>query len=185
MNDSEQKTENIGSPVAGPTKNQPGDLRCAAGRPLAALVFGIFNIIFGCIGLVFSSIVIIHILIAWEKSGAALGYRLFLLAANAIGLGFSIWLFTLGMGLLAVRNWARRGSILYGWLGILFFIIESGVNFLAAAFNWLKIPEYAGRITPEGLREFLIGMGIGAAGGLVYPLLLLIFMQTKKVKEAF
>jgi hypothetical protein len=97
---------------------------------------------------------------------------------NIVGFGFSVWLLALGIGLLAMKGWARRGSVLYGWLGIILSVTETAVNFLALTLNWITVPA-------GGQTEYIVGICIGLVGGLIYPVLLLVFMRTAKVKQAF
>jgi hypothetical protein len=147
-------------------------------KPTSVTVFGVLNIIFGGIGLLFSPISIVGLAMASGNADIAAGYKMFLLLMNLIGFGFSIWLLTLGIGLLRMRGWARRGSVLYGWLGVLLSIAEAAVNVLALALNWIAVSE-------GGVVEYIVGMCISLVGGLIYPILLLIFMQTAGVKQAF
>lgn len=147
-------------------------------KPISITVFGVLNIFFGGLGLLFSSLVTFGLVTAGDTSKMASGYKIFLLFMNVVGFGFSIWLLTLGIGLLGMKGWARRGSVLYGWLGILLSITEAAVNFLAISLNWITVPE-------GGMPEYVAGMCISLIGGLIYPILLLIFMQTAKVKQAF
>jgi hypothetical protein len=147
-------------------------------RPMAVWVFGILNIILGVLGVVFSADVILQITKVGIIPGVTPGYLKFLLVANTIGFVASIFLAGVGAGLLKIKKWARAGAIFYGWFGIIFFIVEMSVNFIALAFGWFKIP-------PDGMLDFITGMVISTLGGLVYPVLLLIFMKTDKVKQAF
>lgn len=146
-------------------------------RPTVVTVFGILNIIFAVLGLLLSPVSILGII----KSGDSItnsGYKMFLLLMNFIGFGFSIWLFVMGIGLLMLHNWARLGSIIYACVGILLTVIETGVNIFAMKLDWVIVPE-------AQRAEFIGSMCVGLVGGLVYPLLLLIFMQTTKIKQAF
>lgn len=147
-------------------------------KPISITVFGILNIVFGGFGLLFSSLAIFGLVTAGDTSKMTSTYRMFLLCMNVVGFGFSIWLLTLGIGLLAMKGWARRGSVLYGWLGILLSVTETAVNFLALVLNWITVPA-------EGRAEYIVGICISLVGGLIYPVLLLIFMQTAGVKQAF
>ena len=105
-------------------------------------------------------------------------YKTFLLFMNTMGFGLSVWLLTLGIGLLMIKKWARRGSILYGWLGITVTILETAVNIIAYKLGWISVGE-------GELPGYIGGTCGGLIGGLIYPVLLLIFMKTDKVKQAF
>jgi hypothetical protein len=147
-------------------------------KPTSVIVFGILNIVFGIFGMLFSPLTIFALVISSGSEEITEGYEIFLLLMNVVGFGFSIWLLILGIGLLAMKKWARRGSILYAWLGILLSVVEMAVNILARIFGWVTVPE-------SGVAEYIIGICISLVGGLIYPVLLLIFMQTARVKQAF
>jgi hypothetical protein len=147
-------------------------------KPTGVRVFGTLNIVFGLIGLAFSSVVIRQLIGAWRSPGAATEYKLFLLTANCIAFGFAVWLTVLGVGLLRMRAWARRGSIIYCLLGIALFVVETSINFVSIAAGWISIP-------PGAMAEFSAGLALGSIGGLIYPALLLHFMMSFKVKTAF
>ena len=148
------------------------------GKPAAVTVFGVLNIVFGVLGLLISSLIIFGMMTADETRRLVSSYKIFLLVMNVVAFGFSVWLSVLGIGLLGLAKWARRGSIIYACLGILLSVIETGVNVLVLSLNWITVPK-------EGLPGFIGGMCGGFVGGLIYPVLLLIFMQTAKVKQAF
>jgi hypothetical protein len=116
-------------------------------KPTSVTVFGVLNVVFGVLGLLCSPCIMFGLVMAGEKTEMAFTYKMFLLFMNVIGFGFSIWLIALGIGLFIMKKWARSGSILYGWLGILFFLVETGVNILAMSLGWLKIPQ-------DGLDEY-------------------------------
>lgn len=147
-------------------------------KPISVTVFGVLNIVFGGFGLLFSSLATFGLVTAGDTSKMASTYKIFLLFMNVVGFGFSVWLLTLGIGLLMFREWARSGSVIYGWLGIILSVTETAVNFFAFVMNWVAVSE--------GERaEYIVGLCIGLVGGLIYPVLLLIFMQTAGVKQAF
>jgi hypothetical protein len=90
-----------------------------------------------------------------------------------------------GIGLLGLRPWARKTSVIYAIYALLF-----GVVNLAMSFAFLMRPllaEAAQKQGPEaaGAIRGAIGGVIGGVLGMVYPVLLLIFMTRPSVLEAF
>jgi hypothetical protein len=142
-------------------------------KPTSVTVFGVLNIVFGFLGLLCIPIALLVLAVASKKMGVSLPFKIW---SRVIGIGFSIWLLILGIGLLKMSKWARRGSVIYAWVRIIWILTVIGSNF-AALSGWMVV---SGGTKPE----FLGGV-CGGILGLIYPILLLIFMQTNKVKQAF
>jgi hypothetical protein len=147
-------------------------------KPTSVTVFGILNIVFGGLGFLCTPIGIFGIVMTGKTMEIVAGYKIFLLVSSFIGIGFSAWLLTLGIGLVTMKRWARRGSCIYAWIAIVWGIAGLILNILAVSLGWM--------VSPQGqLPGLLGGMCCGGISGLIYPVLLLIFMQTAKVKQAF
>ena len=142
-------------------------------KPMAVTVFGVLNIAVGCYFMV-RMVLSCSKIIAWvvkepEKitESEILGLLLFV-----IGFGLVIWLIVLGIGLLTMKRWARRGSVLYAWIQVIFIVITLGAMIISLVFGQ---PAYPSIDINNGL----------ALIHWIYMVLLLIFMQTAKVKQAF
>jgi hypothetical protein len=105
------------------------------------------------------------------------GYKMFLLVTSILGIGISAWLLSLGIGLLKFKPWARRGSIIYGWFGIIWGIVGGIIGLMAISQGWIS--------SPQGQMPAMASGMCGSFVGLIYPVLLLVFMMTDKVKRAF
>lgn len=148
-------------------------------KPTSVKVFGILNIVFGGLGLICTPLGLLVGVAAMQKTmEATAAYKMWTLASGFIGIGFAIWLLVVGIGLVMMKRWARRGSVAYACVIIFWNIIGAGVNIAALSLKWINLPE-------AGLPGFIGGMVGGMCGGLIYPILLLIFMQTGKVRKAF
>jgi hypothetical protein len=176
-----QNTENIGSPAAGPTSNPPVDLRCASGRPMAVTVFGVLNIVFGIYGLIriiypgyYAIMKLINVRVNPEN---ILGPGALILTLLAVGIGLSVWLTSLGVGLLTMKRWARRGCILFAEIQNFLIVIILGL-YLIFLTVCLMPP-------PKDICVFLNTKYALALIYWIYIVLLLIFMRSAKVKEAF
>jgi hypothetical protein len=77
-----------------------------------------------------------------------------------------------------MRRWARNGSVIYACVEIVWTLVGVGMNIAALSLKWINMPE-------ANMAGFVGGTAGGMCGGLIYPILLLIFMQTEKVKRAF
>ena len=145
-------------------------------KPTSVMVFGVLNCVFGGLGLLCMPFSMFGILMAERTIEIAPGYKGFLLVSSVIGIGFAAWLLTLGIGLLKLKGWARRGCIVYAWIGIIWSIAGVILNVLAMSRGWMT--------APQGQFGLLGGM-CGGLIGMIYPVLLLVFMQTPRVKQAF
>jgi hypothetical protein len=148
-------------------------------KPTSVTVFGILNIIFGGLGLLCTPIVTaLELGSTYTEMETTTTYTAWNLAGSCIGFGFSIWLLALGIGLLMMKSWARRGSIIYSIAFIIWIFLGVGIEVAALSLDWIIIPE-------SQIPLFIGWMCCGFCGGLIYPILLLIFMLTPKVKAAF
>jgi hypothetical protein len=147
-------------------------------RPIVVMVFGVLSFMLG--GYPFISIYPqLYKIIAPVLMGktAMPGMPLFLLSC-LVSVGLSIWLIVLGIGLLRMKKWARRGSIIYAWVSIGLHTVTRGYP-AVIILSGLANPPKGGRwpfwVTYAGMTLL----------SLIYPILLLIFMKTEKVKRAF
>lgn len=161
-------------------------------RPVSVNVFGILNIVFALFG-VFGAIGTISLFSATDVSSNPVvrimlenpTYAAWLKLTIPLGLLASVVLLATGIGLLLLKSWARKLSIAYAVYAIVFAIIGTVVNFmflvrpLLAEAQRSQGPEAAGAIGGA------IGGIIGGCLGLVYPILLIIFMTRPKVIAAF
>jgi hypothetical protein len=135
-------------------------------RPTSVTVLGILNIVFGSLGLIYTpSIVEKQIQQRAEMlqlESATMAYRV----GGYIG-SFScmILLLAAGIGLLYQKRWARQCSYGYGWFAIvcgLLLIIKAAISDYEIQFDYLY--------------DLIIG--------LIYPIILVIFMKRPNVVEA-
>lgn len=152
-------------------------------KPTSVTVFGILNCVFGGLALVCTPCSLFGIVMSDKLApGRTMemtpAYKSFLLVSSILGIGFAAWLLALGIGLLTMKTWARRGSVIYSCIAIVWAIGGVALNIIALTLHWITVPQ-------EGLPGFVGGICGGMCGGLIYPILLLIFMQTEKVKRAF
>ena len=144
------------------------------------MVFGVLNCVFGGLGILCTPFSILGIFMGdlvpmnGNQMQIVAGYKAFLLVTSILGIVIAAWLLSLGIGLLKFKSWARYGSIIYAWVMIAWGILGIGINMLALSRGWITLPQ-------EAMPSYLIGGMVG----FIYPVLLLIFMQTEKVKRAF
>ena len=158
-------------------------------RPVSVTIFGILNIGFGmlnAVSLLISMVVLSRTnmagnpilkqlydnpqYVAWTKISMPLG-----------GIA-AVVLLAAGIGLLFLQNWARIVSIGYGIYAILGGIVGGFIMLKICAS--MMSQNASG---PSGMMVMapLIGAIIGMMFGLVYPILLIIFMTRPKVVAAF
>ncbi len=162
-------------------------------RPTSVTVFGVLNLVFGALGL-FGMLftIIIFILPLPTANNPVLeimrnspGYALWMKLAIPLGFlatGVSI---AAGIGLLKLKNWGRTLSIGYAIYSIAAVLLGSVLNYF---FIMQPLMEQASQKSgPEaaGLIGAAIGGTFGSCFGMIYPILLLIFMFRPKVVAAF
>jgi hypothetical protein len=148
-------------------------------KPTSVMIFGVLNIVIGCWQLV-RILPGSYKILVWtcQNLGAVRASGIWALLLIAVGIGLLIWLLVLGIGLLMFRKWSRRGSVMYAWIQIVLAVITLGALFVSLFINWTSLPK-------ERLGAFIVGISTGLVSSLIYPILLLLFMQTEKVKRAF
>jgi hypothetical protein len=165
-----------------------------ATRPASAAVFGILNILFGVIGLcgtVFSA----ALFFAPQASGQNpvleimaenTLYRVFMQVSIVLGVFAALVLIISGIGLLQLKPYGRTLAIIYGVYAVVAGVVGMIVNFV---FIVGPLLQQAGD-SPAGPEQAAaiggaIGGTFGGCIGLIYPVLLLIFMYRRNVVEAF
>lgn len=161
-------------------------------RPVSVNVFGILNIVFALFGL-FSAIGAVGLLSATDSASNPVvrlmlenpTYAAWMKISIPLGLVASAVLLATGIGLLRLKSWARKLSIAYAIYAIVVGIIGTVMSFmflirpLLAEAQQSQGPEAAAAVGGA------IGGILGGCLGLVYPILLIIFMTRPKVVAAF
>jgi len=168
-------------------------------RPTSVTVFGILNIVFAVFGICgVVGIVTMFMMMGMNLNNPAFQnnptmqaiqdspvYAAWLKISVVLGLAASSVLLAAGIGLLKLKPWARMLSIAYSIYGIISLIIGTAVNYIFLVQPMLEKvhvdqgPEAAGAIGGA------IGGMFGGCIGIIYPVLLLIFMTRPKVTAAF
>ncbi|MCJ7729678.1 MAG: hypothetical protein MUO27_07375, partial [Sedimentisphaerales bacterium] len=107
-----------------------------------------------------------------------IGSGILLLLLFVVSVGFAIWLISLGIGLLTMKRWSRRGSIMYARIQIVLIAAVMVVLVISLSIGWMTLLR-------DGLGVSIISICKGLLGKLIYPVLLLIFMQVGRVRQAF
>jgi hypothetical protein len=164
-------------------------------RPASVTVFGILNLVFGVLGLcgaAFSAAMFSMMPQNPNMPNPVLElmannptYRLFTQVSTGLGFIASIVLIVGGIGLLQAKSFGRTLSIGYSLYAILAGIVGSIANFVFLVGPLLEQAQVAGA-GPEqaGAIGGMVGGVFGGCIGLVYPVLLLIFMFRRNVAEA-
>jgi hypothetical protein len=161
-------------------------------RPASVTAFGILNIVFAALG-VFGIIATVALISMTQASNNPVvrimqenpAYATWIKLSIPLGILSCMALLTAGIGLLALKPWARKLSIGYAIYAIVFGILGLGLNFVFVMRPLLE--EASRKQGPEaaGAIGGAIGGTLGGCFGLVYPILLLIFMMRPNVKAAF
>jgi hypothetical protein len=161
-------------------------------RPTSVTVFGVLNIVFaafGVLGLI-GTIVMFAMMDASRNPVVKMmqnnpAYAVWMKVSLPLGLAATVVLLTTGIGLLRMKSWARKLAIGYAIYAIAFSILGTAVNFIF--FMRPMLEEASRKQGPEAAGAIAGAVG-GTAGeclGIIYPILLLIFMTRPKVVAAF
>ena len=178
-------TQHFGQP--GPVAPQ------SSSTPTVLMVFGILNIIFGALGLCGSIFGVIGML-APQPPGDANPvmkamenpvYETINMVNVGLGFIFAVVLLVAGILLLKRNPMGRTLSMVYAVYSMISVVVGLAVFF---AFVYGPLAEAVeAEVGPEGQAmkiAVMAGMGMGVCFGLAYPVTLLFFMMTEKVKRA-
>jgi hypothetical protein len=142
-------------------------------KPTPVTVFGVLNIVIATwrlaviLPMLFKRIANNQVIEIFKESAG-----FFLLSVLTAGL--FIWLLVLGIGLLTMKRWARRGSCMCAWAHILLTAVLMGIFVLSLTLYH----------TGTSYHDFFMTC-TAHLDRLIYPVMLLIFMQTEDVKKTF
>lgn len=160
-------------------------------RPDAVSVIGILNIVFGVYAL-FSVFTTSSTLAITGKSKNPIvkimhehpAYATWVKCTIPLGLLSFALLLSTGVGLLCLGEWARKLSIAYGIYAILFDIAVAIINFVFVLPPGIPGPSH----TDGGGNPALVAAVIAIMGGvfgLIYPVVLIVFMTRREIAAAF
>ncbi len=161
-------------------------------RPTSVTVFGVLNIVLAIVG-VLAVVASLALLSATASVGNPFlrimqespAYTVWFKLSLALGLLAGAVLLISGIGLLMMKRWARVAAIVYAIYTIVSGLLGVFMNFFLLFRPLLE--EASRRPGPEtaGAVGGAIGGTFGGCIGLVYPVLLIIFMTRPKVVAAF
>ena len=161
-------------------------------RPTSVTVFGILNLVFAGFG-VFGVLISLFLFFAPSSLDNPVirlihnnpGYATYLKTSIVIGFGACLGLLAAGIGLLMLKPWGRTVSIVYAIFTILQTIVGIVLNYLLMLRPLLEEAQHKSGPEAAGAIGGAIGGTVGGCAGLIYPVLLLIFMLRPNVVAAF
>ena len=154
----------------------------APAKPTSVTVLGTLNIIFGGMNLLCSPFAILSVFIPQPDPAFQLsaGMRLYTLVSVILSMIMAVVLIACGIGLLKLRSWARQTAYVYGWIAFVWGILGIIISAVLLSTSFSGMSENA---MPAMIGGIVGGM-CGGLIGLVYPLLLIIYMRKPHVIEA-
>jgi hypothetical protein len=162
-------------------------------RPTAATVFGILNIAFAVLGF-FGGIASYFTIFVLTQATNNLVFKIineqpvlraWTLFATVVGLVFAVLQMVSGIGLLQMKAWARVMAIYYGIAAIVLGVAGMMFNGIFLIGPLMAEAEKSSGPEAAGAIGGAIGGTVGGFCGLIYPILLLIFMTRPKLVAAF
>jgi hypothetical protein len=151
-------------------------------RPTSLTVFGVLNIVFALLSMLCLPISILSASTGGGQTEALLGqgFRTWSLFSYTVQFIMSAMLLVLGIGLLRCAEWARKGTVIYGWFSIVYGLVGT-IGMVIFLSN--RLPDAAASEAPV-LMIAMVSSVAGGLGGLVYPVLQIIFMQRPIARAA-
>ncbi|MFN9369873.1 MAG: hypothetical protein ACK6CT_14100 [Planctomycetia bacterium] len=182
------------NPYLSPSASAAAPPATPKAHPASLTVFGILNIIFGILGICVTAGGVVPFVMELPSDPAVpnpmldliksnAGYRTFLIVSLALGGIVAVTVIVGGIGLLLAKAWGRTLSIVYGWYSIVAAIVGMGVNFYLMQPLLAKMQD-AGGPGQLAVTAGLVGGLIGAGLGMIYPVLLLVFMNRPAIRDA-
>jgi hypothetical protein len=166
-----------------------------ASRPASLIVFGILNILFGVLGLCGMAGSAAMFLVELPQDPAVPNpvlellktdatYRLFMQVSLVLGGLTALVLIVAGIGLLLTKGWGRTLSIGYAWYAIVAAIVGTIVTWTYLIQPTMAAIKDAQGPAAMGAAGGLVGGLLGGVFSLIYPVLLLIFMNRTVLRQA-
>jgi len=166
-------------------------------RPTVVTVFGILNILFGVLGL--CGLGFTTLMLAADndmnplfRQNPALdlmrdnrAYMMFMKVGVVLGGIVTVILIAAGIGLLRMKPWARQASINYAIYSVVMGLVGMVVNYFLLVQPLMEKAQQLQGPEDAGAMGGAIGGMFGGCFGQIYPIILLIFMCQKNVKQAF
>jgi D-alanyl-lipoteichoic acid acyltransferase DltB (MBOAT superfamily) len=162
-------------------------------RPTSVTVFGILNIVFAAFGLfgLLASVFLFFPQAAASKNPVVqlihdhAAYAAWLKFSLALGLVAVVAKLAAGIGLLQLKPWGRRLSIIYAIYAMVMVVVGGVVNYFLLVRPLLEQAAQKQGTEHAAAVGGAIGGSFGSCFGLIYPILLLVFMLRPEVAAAF
>jgi hypothetical protein len=162
-------------------------------RPASITVFGILNIVFAVFGIITLMAMIFLFLPAASASKNPVvqlihdnaAYAAWVKFSIALGLAATVAKLTAGIGLLQLKPWGRRLSIIYAIYAMVMVVVNGVVNYFFVVRPLLEQAAAKQGTEHAAAVGGAIGGTFGSCFGLIYPILLLVFMLRPEVAAAF
>lgn len=175
--------------MSSPFAIEPGQSRP---RPTSVTVLGVLNILFGALGLIGTAFSLALIFMPEQFEGADNPflnfaeqplYSLFLKVGGVLAVPMTALLAFSGIGLLQMRSGGRVAAIIYAWYAIVSTIV--GIAMQAAFVVWPLAQQAGQDAQSDAILAGSVGGLFGGCIGLVFPVLLIYFLNRPHVLAAF
>lgn len=161
-------------------------------RPTSVTVFGVLNIAFAAFGFIGTLASMALFMMPGNSSNPVLkimqdspAYAAWIKVSIPLGLLACGALLAAGIGLMLLKPWARQLTIGYAIYALGFGVIGMVVNFLFLIRPMLQQAREQHGAEAAGAIGGAIGGSVGGCLGMIYPILLLVFMFRPNVMAAF
>ena len=157
-------------------------------KPTSITVFAILNLALGVLGILGSGFSVIMLVVSRPGTNPVYDVlqqttlmRLWTYASVSFGAVFALVLVVSGVGLLMSREWGRLLAILYGIGSVVLGVAGTVINVTVLMPALARLTDSSSPDMMAAAVGGMVGGAIGGCLGLVYPVLLLIFMTRPRV----
>jgi hypothetical protein len=164
-------------------------------RPTVVTVFAILNLVFGGLGILGTPLALLMFYLP-QRPGAPPDLmtkllkenetaRYWFLGSGVVAMVAAAVLLVAGLGLLKMKPWGRRVSIGYAVFAIVMNVVGAVANYVLLVVPLMEAAGKAGGL--QAFAAMIMGVSFlaGSVMGMVYPIVLLVFMTRPPVVQAF
>lgn len=173
----------VAPPAPGPTQQRPTGVTVFGILSIVLGIFGLMGIVFGVVFMVLSGFIETGPNPVLDAMQGNRGYQVFSFVSMVLGAVFTTLLVVAGVGMLKMKPWSRKLSVVYSLYAIVSAIAGLIIN-VTLVFG-PALNEAAPGPDRMGLMFGMISTIVGSVIGVIYPVALLIYCWRRQTIATF